>query len=93
MTQSRRGPPLVLYVGGDDDGARSCAKAASPVPVVRSKHLRLAADRVRSMRPLLVVVGADVTLDEIEALRAVAKEQHASIMRLEEMPRTRRAGS
>ncbi len=79
-TPRRPVPSLVLFVGGDDGAARSCAKAASPVPVVRSKHLRVAAERVRTMKPVLVVVGPDLTRDEVEELRRVANERHAALV-------------
>lgn len=84
MSSTRRGPDLVLYVGCDDDGALSCAKVTA-LPVLRSRHLRVAAERVRSMRPVLVVVGPDVTRDEVEALRTIARETRASLKSLDEM--------
>lgn len=84
MSATRRGHDLVMYVGCDDDGALSCAKVTS-LPVLRSRQLRLAAERVRSMKPVLVVVGPDVTREEVEALRAIAREARASLKSLDEM--------
>jgi hypothetical protein len=73
---------LVLLVGGDDVTARSCARAASPLPVLRAKRLTAASDRLRSMRPMALVVAPDVPPAEASELERIAGEQAAPVLRL-----------
>jgi len=87
MSSRRRAPlrsRLVLLVGGDSNAGRRCARAVSPLPVVRAKHLDIAKERVRDMRPIVVVVADDIAPEETNELRRVALEQAAVLVRLPE---------
>jgi hypothetical protein len=74
---------LVLLVGGDDATARSCARNVSPLPILRAKHLTVAADRLRAMRPVAVVVAADVPLEDARELERLAVQQATAVIMLE----------
>jgi hypothetical protein len=73
---------VVLLVGGDDAAARDCARQASPIPVLRAKHLSVAADRFRSMRPIALVVAADVPTEDARALERLAAEHATTVITL-----------
>ena len=75
---------LVLVVGGDDDTARACARVAAPWPIVRTKQPSVATDRVRAMKPVVVVITSDVPAREVIELRRVAREQSAPLLELDE---------
>jgi hypothetical protein len=76
-------PRVVLLVGGDDATARDCARHASPIPVLRAKHLAMAAARFRSMRPIVLVVAADVPTEDASELERLAAEHATNVVRLE----------
>lgn len=63
---------LVLLVGGDQTTARSCARAACPLPVIRAKHAAAAAEHVRSMHPIAIVLASDVTDEDAAELARIA---------------------
>jgi hypothetical protein len=73
--------PLLL-VGVDDDTAHSCARAVSPSPVLRARHLVSATTHVRSVKPSAVVVGRDVPDAEARALEELARTVPATVVRL-----------
>lgn len=75
-------PPVVLLVGGSDDDAELCARAASPLPVVRTKHIGTATDRVRSLRPVLVVVAPEIPQADASAVKRVADERAVRVVGL-----------
>jgi hypothetical protein len=72
---ARRHRRVVLLVGGDDEVARECARAAAPLPIVRSKHLAVATERLRDLRPVAVYIATDVSVDEARDLGRVADAQ------------------
>ena len=79
MTMSKSPPrrsaahaKLVLLVGGDQSTARSCARAACPLPVIHTKRVGNAADHLRSMHPVALVVAADVTVEDAAQLERIA---------------------
>jgi hypothetical protein len=74
----------VLLVGGDDAVAESCARAAAPLPVVRARRLAVAADRVRAMRPIVVLVAPDVSVEDARALDRLATEEGTRFVRIDE---------
>ena len=71
---------MVLLVGGDDETAKAVARASTPLPVVRAKHVEHAAERMRAMRPLAVIVASDVPDADADALRRAANAQAASFI-------------
>jgi hypothetical protein len=79
----RQTPAFVLLVGGDETTAQLCARAAAPVPVVRANHLGTAADRLRSLRPVALIVASDVETDALKELQRVARDTAAKVVRLE----------
>lgn len=76
-------PRVVLLVGGDQSAAESCAREVAPLPVVRAKHLAIASDRLRSMRPVAVFVAPDVTREDARELERLAEEHAAKVIHLE----------
>jgi hypothetical protein len=74
---------LVLLVGGDEDAGRSCARAAAPLPVLRAKRVATAADRLRTMQPVALVVAPDVSEADVAELTRVAAEHAAPVVRLD----------
>lgn len=62
---------LVLLVGGDQETARSCARAAC-LPVIRARHVAVAADHLRSMHPVAVVLAADIKEEDAAQLERIA---------------------
>lgn len=79
---SRRHASVVMLVGGDDDVARACARAVSPVPIVRAKHLDVATARLRDLRPLAVYVAVDVPEGEAQTIGDLAAEQDTPCINL-----------
>jgi hypothetical protein len=75
--------PFVLLVGGDDAAARSCARAAAPLPVLRATYLRGVPDRLRTMRPIALVLAPDVPDAEALELTRIAIEQAARVLPLD----------
>ena len=75
--------PLVLLVGGDSETARSCARAASPLPVVRAKHMATATSRLESMKPVALVVAAGVPSAHVAELERLASEHAAEVVRFD----------
>jgi len=69
---------LVLLVGGDDETAKAVARASTPLPVVRAKIAAHATERLRAMRPLAVVIAADVPKEDAAELRRAARAQAAA---------------
>jgi hypothetical protein len=74
---ARRHGRVVLLVGGDDEVARECARAAAPLPIVRAKHLDVATERLRDLRPVAVYIATDVSVENARDLGRVA-EAHAT---------------
>jgi hypothetical protein len=71
-----------MLVGGDDEVARACARAAAPVPVVRASHRDVATERLRELRPLAVYVANDVPEGEASAIGDVAAEHSTPLINL-----------
>jgi hypothetical protein len=63
---------LVLLVGGDAGVHSSCEAAARPVALIRASSVVLAADFVRTMRPLVVRAAPEVSSEELDDLRHMA---------------------
>ena len=63
--------------------ARACARIASPLPIVRARGLSIAAERLRALRPVAVVIAADVPPADADALLREAGERAATVVRLE----------
>jgi hypothetical protein len=49
---------------------------------VRAKHLGIASDRLRAMRPVAVVVAPDVPAEDVLELERIAEQQAATVVRL-----------
>jgi hypothetical protein len=79
---ARRLPAVVMLVGGDDEVARACARAASPLPVVRAGHRDVATDRLRELRPLAVYVANDVPAAEASVIGDVAAAHSTPLINL-----------
>jgi hypothetical protein len=79
---ARRHARVVMLVGGDDDVARACARASSPLPLVRSSHVSVAADRLRELRPLAVYVASDVADGAVDVIGNLAAEQETPCINL-----------
>ena len=79
---ARRLPAVVMLVGGDDEVARACARAAAPLPVVRASHRGVATERLRELRPLAVYVANDVPEGEADVIGAVAAEHSTPLINL-----------
>lgn len=71
-----------MLVGGDDEVARACARAAAPVPIVRAKLATVATDRLRELRPVAVYVADDVPANEAGAIGDVAREHETPLINL-----------
>ena len=72
---------LVLLVGGDQETARSCARAAC-LPVIRARRVGVAADHLRSMHPVAMVLAADVTEEDAAQLERIA-DGRARVLHME----------
>lgn len=62
--------------------ARACARAAAPLPIVRSSRLAVATDRLRELRPVAVYVASDVPDGELDAIGNAAAEHHTPCISL-----------
>lgn len=71
-----------MLVGGDDEVARACARAAAPLPIVRAKLTTVATDRLRELRPVAVYVAGDVPAVEAHAIGDVAAEHETPCIHL-----------
>jgi hypothetical protein len=72
----------VLLVGGDASVGQSCARAAAPLPVVRARRVAIAADRLRAMRPFVIVVAPDVAPNDAAELARLGAREGARVVRL-----------
>src|SRR4051812_20960588 len=70
----------VLLIDLDDEAARSCAVAASPVRVLRASDIPTALRRAQDLRPLAVVLGTRVAREEVTKLEQVAKEIECEVV-------------
>jgi len=71
-----------MLVGGDDEVARACARAAAPVPVVRASHRDVATGRLRELKPLAVYVANDVPEGEASVISDVAAASSTPLINL-----------
>ncbi len=83
-------PWIVLLVAVPDALVDECVAAASPIPVVRAPDPRTAAERVLSLRPIVVLVGSDVALEELNAIRGRVAATRASLLLVDPVEETDR---
>jgi hypothetical protein len=71
-----------LLVGGDDEVARACARAAAPLPIVRAKHQAVATERLKELHPVAVYLGTDLSTDEADDIGRLAAEHSTPTINL-----------
>ena len=79
---ARRHPRVILLVGGDDEVAKECARAAAPLPIVRARHTTVASDRLRELHPVAVYVATDLSTQEANDIGRVAAEHSTPLINL-----------
>jgi len=83
-------PWVVLLVAVADELVEECVAAAAPIPVVRADNALTAAARVLSLRPTVVLVGSDVTHDDLNVIRARVAATRASMLLVDPVEQTER---
>jgi len=72
--------PSVMMVALSDELAAACARASAPARALRVAHAPAALQRMVAHLPLVIVIGAAVQADDVEAIRHHAEAIGARVM-------------